>query len=440
MDAKNQLLRRCGALSGSAKALALKVHEFAELPMQEQQSAALMKQTLTQHGFTIQREFELIPTAFAAAFGEGSPTIGLLAEYDGLPNCGAKGRKPGHGCGHNLLGAASAFAAVALAKQMQAEGIPGTVKLFGCPAEETLIGKVYMARDGAFDDLDACLAWHPGAGTSVNNGSGTAMDSLTYEFYGKTSHAAGDPHNGRSALDAIEIMNVAVNFLREHVASNVRIHYAIMDGGKAPNVVPPYARSWYYIRGRDREQVAEISARVHRCAKAAAMATETRMKRKILSGVYDRLPNEALAKAMDANLRLVGPPRFSKADAEFAKSLGLSGEFSSKVSDISTTRGSGSSDEANVSWITPLIVLSAACWAKGTPGHHYLIHEQARAAAAMKGLAVAVKTLALTAYDLVTDADLRKRAREEFEKTRDGRAYDPIVPKRQKAPIEDRIP
>ncbi len=439
-SAKKQIAGHCKKLRAESEDAARRISEYAELSMLEQQSSALLREALQRHGFTIEREFPLIPNAFVAGFGDGEPVIGFLAEYDALPDCGPKGKGPGHGCGHNLLGTGSVYAAIALSKHLRAQGVPGSVKVFGCPAEETLVGKVYMARDGAFDGLDACLAWHPGAKTAASNGSGTAMDSLTYEFFGKTAHAAGDPHNGRSALDAVEIMNVAVNFLREHVPSNVRIHYAIMDGGKAPNVVPPYARTWYFVRGKDREQVSEISARVHKCARAAALATETRMKRRILAAVYDRLGNEPLAKALDANLRLVGPPKFTKKDKQFAKSLGLSGELSEGIADISTERGSGSSDEANVSWITPLTVLTVACWSNGTPGHHYLIHEQGVAPAAMKGLAVAAQTLALTGYDLLTDAKLLKATRREFAKSTDGKTYDPIVPAKQKAPIHDRIP
>jgi len=363
-----------------------------------------------------------------------------LAEYDALPDCGPGGRGSGHGCGHNLLGAASAYAAIATAQVLREAGLPGTVRLYGCPAEETLVGKVYMARDGAFDDLDACLAWHPGGSNKADVGGGTAMDSLTYEFFGKTAHAASNPHEARSALDAIEIMNVAVNFLREHVPANVRMHYVIMDGGKAPNVVPAYARSWYFIRGADRDQVSQVSARVDKCAKAAALATETRMKRTVLTACYNRLANDAIAGALDRNLRHVGAPDFDQADAEAARALGASGEFDGEISEIGKTQGAGSSDEANVSWIAPLAVLIVTCFSQGTPGHHYLSHYEALAPAAMKGLAVATQTLALTALDLVVDAGLLQAAKDEFLKKTEGRPYDPVVPARQRPPVQDRIP
>ena len=439
-DNKQALLAVCTDLQEPSERAALEIGRLAELPLQEYESAALLKDALIREGFTIEREFPRIPNAFVACSGSGGPVIGLLAEYDALPDCGVGGKGPGHGCGHNLLGSGAVYAAVAAARHLAALGLPGTVKLFGCPAEETLVGKVYMARDGALDDLDACLAWHPGGGTNANNGSGAAMDSLTYEFFGRTAHAAGDPQNGRSALDAVEIMNVAVNFLREHVPSNVRIHYAIMDGGKAPNVVPAYARSWYYIRGEERDQVADVSARVDRCARGAALATETTMKRRILTAVYNRLPNDALARALDANLREIGAPEFSPEDQRLAKDLGVAGEFADAVKEINTSKGFASSDEADVSWITPMTVLSVACWAQGTPGHHHLIHQQATLPAAMKGLAVAVRALALTAWDLLVDPDLLASARAEFTERLDGRTYQPIIPARQRPPVQDRIP
>ena len=437
---KKRLAKICRDRQDQAEAAARAIGRLRELPLLETQSAALLREALTAGGFSIERGFPQMPTAFVASYGSGGPVIGLLAEYDALPDCGPGGKGPGHGCGHNLLGTAGTYAAIAVAQLLAEAGLPGTIKLFGTPAEETLVGKVYMARDGAFDGLDACLAWHPGAASRVDVGGGTAMDSLTYEFFGRTAHAAGNPHEGRSALDAVEIMNVAVNFLREHVPSNVRMHYAIMDGGKAPNVVPPYARSWYFIRGRDREQVAAVSERVDKCARAAALATETKMKRTILAACYNRLGNDAIAGVLDANLRLVGAPQFDDSDREAAKALGASGDLDDKIGDIKTEQGSGSSDEGNVSWITPLGVLNVACSSRGTPGHHYLVHEESLAPAAMKGLRVAVQTLAFSAWDLLTDPAVLKEAKEEFARKTEGRPYDPVIPARQRPPLQDRIP
>jgi len=438
--AKSAILDHCRRLQREADDVAMRIGKFAELPMREERSSALAKEMLTEHGFTIEREFPLIPNAFTATRGAGKPVIGILAEYDALPDCGPKAKGPGHGCGHNLLGTASVYSAIAAAETAAEQKLRGTIKLFGCPAEETLVGKVYMARDGAFDGLDACLAWHPGGGTRVNNGSGTALDSYTFEFFGKTAHAAGDPQSGRSALDAIEIMNVAVNFLREHMPPACRVHYIISDGASQPNVVPAYARSWYFVRGQKRKDVDALAKRVRNCAKAAALATETRLRVKHLTACYDRLGNDTLAEAMHKNLKAVGPPRFTKADREFVKKLGLEGKFNTKLQEINTGRGAGSSDEGNVSWFAPLICMGATTCAEGTTGHSYLKSAQACSPIGLKGMRVATKVLGLTAYDLLTDRKLLTKAKSEFRRRTKDVKYDPVIPKGQPAPIEDIIP
>jgi len=438
--AKAEILKQCRRLRREADDVAMRIGKFAELSMREERSSTLAKEILTRHGFAIEREFPLVPNAFIAARGTGRPVIGLLAEYDALPDCGPKAKGPGHGCGHNLLGTASIFAAIAAAETAEAQKLRGTVRLFGCPAEETLVGKVYMARDGAFEGLDAVLAWHPSGVTRVNNGSGTALDSYAFEFFGKTAHAAGDPDSGRSALDAVEIMNVAVNFLREHMPPSCRVHYIISDGANAPNVVPAYARSWYFVRGQDRKAVDDLGKRVKNCARAAALASETRLKMRHLTACYDRLANDALAEAMNENLKAVGPPRFSKADREFVQRLGLEGKFKSKLQDISTERGAGSSDEGNVSWFAPLIGLNTTCAADGTRGHSYIKAAQSRSPIGLKGMRIAAKVLALTAYDLLTDRKLLAKAKREFRRRTKDTEYDPVIPAGQPAPIGDLIP
>ncbi len=437
---KQRIVDDCRRLRKAADQLALEIGDYAELSLREERSAARCREVLLQQGFRLERRFAQMPTAFVAAWGRGRPVIGLLAEYDALPDCGPRGKGPGHGCGHNLLGAGSVFAAIAAARALERERRRGTVRLFGCPAEETLVGKVYMARDGAFEGLDACLAWHPGAANQAHNGSGSAMDTFSFEFFGKTAHAAGDPHNGRSALDAVEIMNVAINFLREHMPLSNRLHYIISDGGKAPNVVPAYARSWYFIRGQNRKEVEALRKRVIKCARGAALATETRLKHHILTGCYDRLANDALASALQANLKAVGPPRFTKADRDYAKSLGLTGELDAKIGEISTARGAGSSEEANVSWLAPLTVLNTACCAKGTPGHHYLLTAQSTHSIGLRGLHVAIPVLALTAYDLFTRPKLLATVKREFRRRTKDFTYDPLIPDGQPPPVADVIP
>jgi len=262
---------------------------------------------------------------------------------------------------------------------------------------------------------------------------------VTFEFFGRTAHAAGAPEQGRSALDAVEIMNVAVNFLREHVPENVRIHYAVTDGGAVPNVVPDRARSWYYIRGRDRSEVAAVKARVVRCARAAALATETRLKVSTLAVCYNHLLNEALYRAVERNLRALGPPRFTAADEKELRDLGMPGRLPRGIAGPKTGWLRASSDEGNVSWLAPLGRFEVACRTDASRSHSTEVHVQSRTRAAHKGLIVAAKVLAATALDLVLDGRTLAAAREEFRRRTRGFTYDPGIPKRQGPPLRDRV-
>jgi len=416
-----------------------RIWEYAEEAFKEFRSSRLLREVLSRHGFEVEQEFSKIPTAFAMAAGRGRPRIGILAEYDALPDCGLEEGTWGHGCGHNLLGAGSLLAALIARDVMRGRGLRGTVVLYGCPAEETLAGKVYMARDGAFADLDAALAWHPGPNTRVEAGGGAALNSYAFEFFGRTAHGAS-AHNGRSALDALALMDHGVNILREHIPENVRIHSVITCGGSAPNVVPEYARSWLYVRGRDREQVEEISARVIKCARGAALATETRSKVTLLTAVYERLPNDALAEHLHACLKKMGAPPFDKKDEGALKRLKLKGRLLTKVEDIDRKRGRASSDQDNVSRLSPLGVLRVACRAEGVTGHHRDTTRVGRSSFARKGMIHAGKVLALAALSLIGDKKLRARIRREFRRRTKSSTYDPIVPRRQLPPLRDRIP
>ena len=292
-----------------------------------------------------------------------------------------------------------------------------------------------MARDGAFRDLDAVLAWHPGTSTGVNNYGGSSMDSLVYEFFGKTSHGAS-AHNGRSALDGVMLMDVAANYLREHVPENVRIHCVIRDGGDAPNVVPAYAKVWYYVRGKDRKQVDELRERLTKCAEGAAIATETTMKTHRISAVYPRLPNEVMCNAVRKNLELFGPPRASKKDREHVEALGYQGEFDGEIKKGMGSPGRGSTDEDNVSWLTPLGRFQMVCYTQGTPGHHRDITAQAVMPFADRAISQTAKVFAGSAIDLILDKKLLREARAEFKKGTKGFTYDPLIPKRQKVPVD----
>ena len=437
-DLKGAVARAARRLAPEAVDVSDRLWRFAEEPFREFRSAALVREVAGRHGFGVEREFATIPTAFALAAGTGRPRIGILAEYDARPDCGLRKDTWGHGCGHNLLGAASLLAALAANEAMAARGRKGTVVLYGCPAEETLAGKVYMARDGAFADLDAALAWHPGSKTRVGNAGGSAMNSYAFEFFGKTAHGAS-AHHGRSALDALELMDHAVNVLREHVPENIRIHSVVTAGGRAPNVVPEYARSWLYVRGRDRKQVDAIAARILKCAKGAALATETRAKATLLTAVYERLPNDALAEHLDACLKSLGAPPFTKADRQELERLKAKSELSRKLHPIDTDRGRASSDQDNVSWLAPLGELRVATNA-GTTGHHRDTTRVGRTGAAHKGMVQAGKVLALCTLSLMEDRKLLAKVRREFRRRTKDFTYDPIVPRGQNPPLRDQIP
>lgn len=419
-----------------AQRLASRIWELAEPPFQESGSSTLLAAYLADRAFRVKFPFSGVPTAFRATWGKGKPVIGFLGEYDALPDCGLKKGTYGHACGHNLLGAGSAAGAAATAHLLAAHGLSGRVVYWGCPAEEVLAGKVYMAREGAFRGLDACLTWHPGNRTAVNAAGGSALDSLTLEFHGRTAHGAS-AHGGRSALDAAVLMDVAVNYLREHVPDNVRIHCVIRDGGKAPNVVPEYARIWYYVRARDRAEVDEITRRLILCAKGAATATETRVRVKKLTGVYSRLRNGVLAGLLRDNLVLLGAPRVTQADREQVEALGKEPDFQKGVrKDIPDAAGKASSDEDNVSWLAPLGCFGVACVPNGVRGHNREYTAQSNLPFAHRGMLRAAEALAGVAWDLLTDAKLLRRVRAEFTRGVKGFKYDPLIPKNQRPPLD----
>jgi len=292
-----------------------------------------------------------------------------------------------------------------------------------------------MARDGGFRDLDAVLAWHPGDSSGVNNYGGSAIDSLVYEFFGKTSHGAS-AHMGRSALDGVMLMDVAANYLREHVPENVRIHCVIRNGGDAPNVVPAYAKVWYYVRGKDRAEVDEVRERLIDCGRGAALATGTRMKWHRISAVYPRLPNDTMCTAVRKNLELFGTPRVNKTDRERVKALGYEGEFNTAIAEGSGSQGRGSTDEDNVSWLAPLGRFQMVCYTQGTPGHHRDMAAQALMPFAERSILQTAKVFAGAAVDLCQDQQLMREARTEFRKRTRGFKYDPLVSKKQPVPVE----
>jgi len=418
----------------AAAKLSDRIADLAEPGFKEAKSAEGLTDYLAQAGFLVEFLWPQMPTAFKATWGHGKPCVGLLAEYDALPECGIKNGTWGHGCGHNLLGVGAAVGGVAAKNALTAMGLTGSVVVWGCPAEEAVAGKVYMARDGAFRDDDAILGWHPGATNAVGRKGGAAMDSLVFEFVGKTAHATS-AHLGRSALDGVMLLDVAANYLREHVPENVRIHMCIRDGGQAPNVVPAYAKCWYYVRAKNRAQVDHVRKRLVACARGAAMATETKVRVKHLTGVYERLENDVMGDLVQANFELFGPPSATREDKASVVQLGKKPVFDHALAEGKGAQGRASSDEDNVSWLAPFGRFSVACTSREEVAiHHRDFTAQMKLPFAHRGMLRTAEIFAGAVVDLCADPDLLKRAKVEFRKRTKGFTYDPLVGKRQRPP------
>lgn len=417
--------------------IAQQIWEHAEVGYQEEKSAALLKNELTNAGFSIEQGVADIPTAFVASYGSGNPVIGILAEYDALPGV-SQDHVPmrqikveggaGHACGHHLFGTASVASAIALKDWLSKNPGKGTVRLYGTPAEEGGAGKVYMVRAGLFDDVDAVLHWHPSSGNGANAASSLSNKSAKFRFYGIASHAAGAPWNGRSALDGVEAMNYMVNLMREHVPAESRIHYVITSGGEAPNVVPEFAEVFYYTRHPEMQWVKDIFQRVVNAAEAAALGTDTKMEYEVIHGLYNVLPNETLSKIMHKNLTSIGGVHYSPEEEVFAekikktlfaaarKDLGAA-KVVAPFEVIETGRG-GSTDVGDVSWMVPTAGLRTATWVPGTSAHTW----QAVAAGGMsigkKGMMNAAKTITLTALDIYKNPSVLDAAKSELSRRR----------------------
>ena len=347
--------------------------DYSEIALKEHKSAELLIEILEKEGFAIEKGVSGMPTAFVATYGNGSPIIGILAEYDALPGVGnaplpykaprEDGIKNGQGCGHNLFGAACVNAAIAIKQTMSKNNIKGTIKLFGTPAEETVTGKVYMAKDGVFDNLDAVLEWHPSTLTGGAFESSLAMNNFEVEFFGQSAHGAVDPWSGRSALDAVEMMNFGVNLMREHVYPTTRIHYVITNGGEAPNVVPDYAKVWYYVRDISRSNVEKYYNQILNIAEGSALATGTTHKVNLITGVHAYNLNGPILNALQKNIEYVGAPVFTDEEQEWGKKLqeATLKEQKGFETDMETIPedwekmppGGGSTDVAEVSFIAP---------------------------------------------------------------------------------------
>ena len=436
---------------GQYKDIALQIWNNAELGYKEVKSSALLQETLRKEGFTVEAGVADIPTAFVATYGSGQPVIGILAEFDALPGLaqqavpekkGIAGQAGGHGCGHHLFGAASVAAGVSIKKLIEEKKLTGTIKVYGCPAEEGGSGKVYMVRAGLFNNVDVAIHWHPGDGNGVTMTSALANSSAKFRFYGLSAHAAGAPERGRSSLDAVESMNYMVNLMREHVPQETRIHYVITSGGKAPNVVPDYAEVYYYVRHPKRDQVKQIFERVVTAAKAAALGTETKMEYEIIGGTHDLLLNRTLGEAMQANLEKVGGVKYTPEEVEFAKKIqssftytapAISSADSIKPLKIDMDAGGGSTDVGDVSYALPTVGMRAATWAPGTPAHSWQAVACGGTELGTKGMLVAAKTMALTAIDLFTKPALIEQSKVEFLKMKGDYKYEALLGNRKPA-------
>lgn len=435
--------------------MAKKIWGWAEPGYQEKQSARLLSETLEKAGFQVERGVAEIPTAFIASIGEGKPIIGILGEFDALPGLSQDAvpyRQPrpgngyGHACGHHLFGVASLSACLALAEQFQAGKLKGTLRYYGCPAEEGGAAKVFMVRDGLFDDCDTVLHWHPGSTNAAGDRSCLSRIAVKFRFHGISAHAAGSPEKGRSALDAVELTNHAAQLLREHCPDFTRIHHVITHGGGAPNVVPEFAEVYYYIRHPQSEVVAQLYPRLLKCAQAGALATETKLEVVYLGGTMEIVPNSTLTQVVRTNLSTLNDLNYDEEETKFATRLQSTlinpPPLSDirKVSDTSGAVGMGSTDVGDITWVVPTTGFSTACWIPGTPAHSW----QAVACGGMtigrQGMDLAARTLAATAWDLFQDPKIITAAQAEHQERLAGRKYKSLLEPGQKPPLDYRDP
>ncbi|MDX1286288.1 MAG: amidohydrolase, partial [Draconibacterium sp.] len=432
------------------------IWEFAELGLQEFKSSALLVETLENEGFSVEKGLAGMPTCFVASYGSGKPVIGILAEYDALPMISQKPQTadqnplvegaPGHGCGHNLMGTAATAAAIATKKAMEKYGLEGTIKVFGSPAEEMLVSRPYMVRAGLFDDVDAVINNHTSSSFGTRYGvTGNAMYSVIFSFSGKTAHGAGAPWTGRSALDAVEIMNISTNYLREHLFYTYRMHYVVLEGGEAPNVVPDKASVWYYIRNTD-ERLEDMYERVVNCAKGAALASGTELSKiRVMAAIHQSHENKALAEIMDANIQDIGMPEWTKDDHEFAKALqkelgrdekGMPLEVNKLSKPSSKFTGGGSSDHGDVTLIAPTSTIRFPGVVPGSIGHHWSNVACNHGSLAWKGLNAGAKAMAATAIDLFTKPKELQKVKDEFAEYSKEHPYKPFLPEDAVPPLD----
>lgn len=422
-----------------------KIWAYAETALKEDKSSKELADYAEAQGFRVSRGVAGMPTAFTAEYGVGKPVIGIMGEFDALPGISQKAQPtkdallqgaPGHGCGHNLFGAGSMGAAVAVKELIQHGKLKGTIRFYGTPAEESVGGKIYMARDGLFNDIDICLDWHPETKIAANTQSTQAIVDFIVEFKGKAAHAAGDPWNGRSAVDGLEAFTDGVNLLREHVRPSVRMHYAIVSGGDVPNVVPEYAKIWMWVRDSKRSGVEEVFARVKEIARGAGMVAGVEAKVTVQTGDYELLVNRAGASVLQKNLEALGPIQYTPEEIAFAKKIqevqggeqtGLDGDIHPLQETLENPPG-GSTDVGDISWIVPEITMYSTTAPANTAWHGWSVVACGGMSIGHKGMILAAKSLAMTMVDLFENEQLRKEIRAEFEQRKNGHVYKSYIP------------
>lgn len=433
--------------------LAKKIWEHPETAFNEVKACEWTAEVLKNAGFEVEVGYVGMPTAIRATWGKGHPRIGFLGEYDALPGLSQKVSTekepvcegaPGQGCGHNLLGVACLGAALGMKAELEASGKEGTVVFYGCPAEEVLTGKAFMAREGAFADLDAAFSWHGATTNHLTTGTMTGLNSAVFHFHGITAHAGGDPHNGRSALDAVELMSVGANYLREHVTSDVRIHYVIKEGGTAPNIVPDTASVWYYVRALSREAVEDTYRRLVLVAEGAAHMTETKLDIEFLGGCYNTLNPVKFTTMTRDVMAEIEMPQWTEEEKKFADALnkksqqydrvkasGLldNGPLCTFVSPVLNEDGYGSTDVGDVQHIVPCVQVMTATYNLAAPGHSWQVAACSGMSIGMKGMLYGAKVMAASAMKLVNEPKLLAEAKEEFKKQMNGRTYKCPIPK-----------
>jgi aminobenzoyl-glutamate utilization protein B len=428
------------------------IWDYAELGYQEEKSSTLLQRELQSAGFRVQSGVAGEPTAFVASFGQGQPVIGIMGEFDALPGLSQAATPnrspvvadgPGHACGHNLLGSGAALAAVALREYMERNHVAGTLRYYGTPAEEGGDGKVYMIRAGLFRDVDVVLHWHPGDENYVFNGGMLAINSARFLFHGVAAHAAAAPDRGRSALDAIMLMGNGIEFLREHIPSNSRIHYIITNGGAAPNVVPDTAEMYLYARNPSSVVLGNVWNRILKIGQGATLMTETTLDVREIGGDTNVLPNDVLAKAAQRNLEEVGGFQYTAEEKQFAEELqkslpaGEGGKLDSTaaVLPLGVRAGQASTDAGDVSWNVPTIGFRTATFVPGVVAHTWQAAASSGMSIGQKGMIVAAKALAATGADLFADRQLISDAKADFRKQMNGHTYQSVIPEYQKPPL-----